>query len=41
MRGGVHAFPGRECPVCGHTLRLVLMAGRLMRVCPCCGFTRR
>ena len=41
MSPGGLPFLGAECPVCGHSLRFVLVDGRLTLVCPCCGFTRR
>lgn len=31
----------RECPTCGHRLRLVLIDGRVVGVCPLCGIIRQ
>lgn len=33
-------FAGRECPVCGHALRMVLTDAGLIWVCPVCGEVR-
>ena len=32
---------GREYPTCGHALRVALIDGRIVWVCPLCGTVRR
>ena len=37
MRRRIWVFMARECPVCGHALRMAIVSGRLVWVCPVCG----
>ena len=40
-QGMMGNFLGRECPTCGHTLRLAVVGGRIVWVCLLCGTVRR